>query len=111
MTRNISLLPLWTVSARQGPVPDLLNQSKKNWEYLFALSLDCLCRSGQRNQLIMLGQVSFPGQEISPFTGLFCKSCLSVESCSLLLLGPYRGGVSKILFKLNNLIIILQLCF
>ena len=93
-TRNISLLPLWTVSAHEAPlpvpvrcIPKQEQESLCSWPIL---SLPC---SG-------LFLVRWQCAE----TGPFCKSCLSVKSFSLVLLGPYSsiyaeqtplGGVFK----------------
>ena len=54
-TRNLSLLPLWTVSARQGQFLVLLNQSKQDRETLSAFDLDCICLTG-----LTAWSVSFP---------------------------------------------------
>ena len=46
-TRNISLLPLWTVSARQAPLPVPVRPiPKQEQESLSAPGTDCLCQAG-----------------------------------------------------------------
>ena len=77
-TKNISLLPLWSVSASQGPVP---SPASINLNRIWNFSLLSLWT-------IYVAQASLPGQLISPFIGPFCKSCLSVKSCSPVWLIP-----------------------
>ena len=101
------------VHFKRGPFP--ANHSQKDQKSLSAPSLDCLCKAGTNSwscsinpnmtgnlSLVSLWTVSarhasLPGHLIFLFTGTFYKSCLSVKSCSLVLLGPYfRGRVSKV---------------
>ena len=51
-TRNISLLPLWTVSAQQAPLPVPVRPiPKQEQESLSAPGPDCLCQAGTSSWL------------------------------------------------------------
>ena len=73
------MLPLWTVSASQGPVPSPVSTNPNRTGNLSLLTL----------WTVSAWQASIPGHLISTFTGPFGRSCLSVKSCSPVLLGPY----------------------
>ena len=45
-TRNLSLLPLWIVSARQGPVPGPAQSIQTGPGTSLCSLFDCLCRAG-----------------------------------------------------------------
>ena len=83
-TRNLPLLPRWTVSARQGPVLGPAQSILTGPESLSDLALDCLCHTGFT-----------PCSFSLPFLRTFCYSCFSVKLCFLDLLGPRVYHVGK----------------